>query len=474
MKQFRKLCAVCLALIMAFGFMSFSFSAGKSAADSDAFVPVIRFIASSDTHVRDDSDLTSARIGKMMALAYDTAESDPAYNKLDAVLICGDLTNDGTKTEFDKFSAAVKDSLKDGTRFLGVVAKNHDGYEMPRKELRDYYKKDTGNDADFNVVINGYHFIGLSASSNDAAHYDSSQLSWLKKQLDEATAENPDRPVFVMHHEHNRDTVYGSSSYDGWGVTYFRDILNDYPQVVDFSGHSHYPLNDPRSIWQGEFTAVGTGAIYYSEFTIDMKRTYHPADSQDTATCWIAEVDAKNRLRLRGMDVEAGECICEYVLDNPANPANRDYTPEKRKAAAKAPVFDSSAALNVTPAPGGCRIKVPAAASADGMPVVLYRAYAKNSLGIKAADTWTLPSYYRAVEQDEVELVIKGLPKGDYTVSVVAENAYGMDSAALEGEFTVTEPGCPYCGEKHEGFAGFFILLFHNIAYFFAHLFGQM
>ena len=108
------------------------------------------------------------------------------------------------------------------------------------------------------------------------------------------------------------------------------------------------------------------------------------------------------------------------------------------------------------------------------MPVVLYRAYAKNSLGIRAADTWTLPSYYRAVEQDEVELVIKGLPKGDYTVSVVAENAYGMDSAALEGEFTVTEPGCPYCGEKHEGFAGFFILLFHNIAYFFAHLFGQM
>ena len=474
MKHFIKICAVALALIMSFGFMSISFSADKSEPKSDDFVPVLRFIASSDTHVRDDSDVTAQRIGKMLSLVYGIAEEDENYDKLDAILIAGDLTNDGTKTEFDKFSKAVKDSLKGDTRFLGVVAKNHDGYKMSRTELRDYYNKDTGNDADFNVVINGYHFIGLSASPNNAEHYDKAQIKWLDEQLKNATAENPDKPVFVMHHEHNRDTVYGSSSYDGWGVTFFNDTLKKYPQVVDFSGHSHYPLNDPRSIWQGEYTAIGTGAIYYSEFTIDLKRTYHPADSNDTATCWIAEVDAANRLRLRGMDVEAGECLCEYILENPANPENREYTPEKRKAASKAPEFDKDAKAEVTATPGGCRITVPAAASKDGMPVVLYRANAKNSLGIKSADTWTLPSYYRAVEQDEIELNLFGLPKGDYTVSVVAENAYGGDSEALEATVTVTEDGCPYCHESHEGFIGFFTLIFHNIAYFFAHLFGQM
>ena len=474
MKMLKRILALVLAMITAFGLMSVSFAADKPAAKNDEFIPVIRFIASSDTHVRDDSDVTAQRIGKMLSLGYGISEEDKNYNRLDALLIAGDLTNDGTKTEFDKFSKAVKDNLKGDTRFLGVVAKNHDGYKMSRTDLRNYYNKVTGNEADFNVVINGYHFIGLSASPIDATHYDNTQIKWLDEQLKNATKEDPDKPVFVMHHEHNRDTVYGSSNYDGWGVTFFNDTLKKYPQVVDFSGHSHYPLNDPRSIWQGEYTAIGTGAIYYSEFTIDLKRTYHPADSNDTATCWIAEVDAANRLRLRGMDVEAGKCLCEYILDNPAKPENREYTPEKRKAASKAPEFDKNAKAEAKAIPGGCKITVPAAASKDGMPVVLYRATAKNTLGIKAADTWTLPSYYRAVEQDEIELTLTGMSKGEYTVSVVAENAYGGDSAALETTVTVTEDGCPYCNEPHEGFIGFFTLIFHKIAYFFAHLFGQM
>ena len=104
--------------------------------------------------------------------------------------------------------------------------------------------------------------------------------------------------MFVTHHEHNIETVYGSSVYDGWGVPYFKAILNQYPQVVDFSGHSHFPLNDPRSVWQGKFTAIGTGAIYYSEFTVEGLRSYHPADSEQTATCWIVELNDKGDLHL--------------------------------------------------------------------------------------------------------------------------------------------------------------------------------
>lgn len=474
MKHLKIAVALILSLIISSGFMTASFSAAQAETGKSEFIPVIRFIASSDTHIKDDSDENAERIGKMLDMAYDIAEEDENYKELDALLIAGDLTNDGTESEFDKFSKAVKESLRGDTRFLGVVAKNHDGYKMSRTELRDYYNKDTGNDADFHTVINGYHFIGVSASPNDLEHYDGKQLSWLEKQLDEAVAEDSQKPVFVIHHEHNSGTVYGSSTFEGWGVPYFNSILKKYPQAVDFSGHSHYPLNDPRSIWQGEFTALGTGAIYYSEFTIDNIRTYHPDDSGDTATCWIVELDSENRMRLRGMDILARECLCEYILENPANPENRDYTPQKRREASKAPEFDKDAKAEAAAIPGGCKIKVPAAASKDGMPVVLYRAVAENSLGFKTAATWTLPVYYRAVEQDEIELNLHGMPKGEYTVSVVAETAYGVDSQALEATVTVTEDACPYCHEQHEGFTGFFILIFHSIAFFFAHLFGQM
>ncbi len=471
MKHIKKITAIVLSLLM---LSASGISSVAGVAAEDEFVPVLRFVAASDTHVKDDSDENYRRIGIMTDIAYRTAESDANYNKLDALVIAGDLTNDGTKTEFDRFAATIKSCLREGTRFLGVVAKNHDGYEMSRTELRDYYKNGTGNDADFHTVINGYHFIGLSASPSDLKHYDSNQLKWLKDQLDAATAESPDRPVFFIHHEHNRDTVYGSSLYDGWGVTFFNDILKNYPQVVDFSGHSHYPLNDPRSLWQGSYTAIGTGAIYYSEFTIDKVRTYHPDDSGETATFWIVEVDKDNRIRLRGMDALADKCLVEYILDNPADPANREYTPEKRKAASKAPLFDEGAGITVTPKAGGCIAKVPAAKSADGMPVVLYRIKAADKLGVTKAESWTLPKYYIATEQNEIELDIKGLSKGEYSISVVAETAYGVDSDALTASLTVTENGCPYCGEAHEGIGGAFMLFFHRVAYFFAHLFGQM
>lgn len=461
MKKLQKMLALGFVLL----FVLSAGSAVAAAEESDAFVPVMRFVASSDTHVRVGSDMTRDRIGKMMALAYARADADPNYQNIDALLVAGDLTDDGTKTEFEKFQTAINAALRPETAFLAVVAKNHDGYELSREELRDFYKQLSGNDADFHTVIGGFHFIGVSVSPNKAAHYDAKQLSWLKKQLDIAVADTPDKPVFVTHHEHNTETVYGSSVYEGWGVPYFKAILNQYPQVVDFSGHSHFPLNDPRSVWQGKFTAVGTGAIYYSEFTVEGLRCYHPADSEQTATCWIVEANDKGDLHLCGMDVEAGKLLCDYVLQNPADPKNRDYTPAKRKAASKAPVFASDAAITAAPTFGGCTVTVDAAQSADGMPVVLYRATAKNRMGVTVSKTWTMPQYYRAVEQNTVDLELQGLSAGDYTITVVAETAYGVQSLPLQTiVHTDGETGFAYLIARVK-------LLFASIKDFFVHLF---
>ena len=429
----KKLLSVLLALVLFVG--CFSLFAG--AEETEGFTPVLRFVLASDTHIRENEVSNVERIRKMMALAYDLADSDPTYKTVDALLLAGDLTDDGTKPEFDLFGETVRGALRDGTRFLGVVAKNHDGYEMPRAEMRGYYADVSGNDADFHVVIGGAHFIGVSASPKKSARYDAAQLKWLKAQLDAAVAEDPQKPVFVMHHEPVRGTVYGSSFYDGWGITNFTSLFKNYPQIVDFAGHSHYPLNDPRSIWQGAFTAVGTGAIYYSEFTVAGLRAYHPADSGNTASCWIVEMNKEYDLRLRGFDVNAQKQLCEAVLKNPADPENRDYTPEKRKASASAPVFGADAALKVTPEFGGCTVIAPQAASADGQPVTLYRARALKANGRTAAKTWTLPPYYRDVDGEEIALSFAGLAKGEYTVRVVAENAYGMQSAPIEAQVTI-------------------------------------
>ncbi|MBR3094598.1 MAG: hypothetical protein IKH12_03295 [Clostridia bacterium] len=283
------------------------------AAAEEPFVPVLRFIACSDSHVKADSDRTFDRIGAMLSQAYALADGDSVYSNLDALLMAGDLTHNGTKEEFRKYWNAVSAAKRDETEYLGLVAKNHDGWHMTRKQMRACFSDLTGGTPDFHKVVCGYHFIGLSASDTDGIHYTKAQLSWLREQLDLAVADTPGKPVFFAHHEHNRNTVYGSSTYDGWGVKFFNKILKDYPQVVDFSGHSHYPLNDPRSVWQGDFTAIGTGALFYAEFTIDDDRAYDPPDCEDAGTYWIVEVNEQGDLHLRGFDVDADKLLCEYI-----------------------------------------------------------------------------------------------------------------------------------------------------------------
>ena len=124
-------------------------------------------------------------------------------------------------------------------------------------------------------------------------------------------------------------------------------------------------------------------------------------------------------------------------MKNPADKNNRDFTPAKRKAQAKAPAFAAGAALTVEPTDGGCIVKTPAAQSTDGMPVVLYRVTAKNEYGVPVKKSWTLPPYYRAIDKDEITLELKTLAEGTYTISVVAENAYEQQSAPLETTVTV-------------------------------------
>ena len=432
-----KLLALLLSLLTAISALCGKTVCVKTPADDGAFTPVLRFIAASDTHVETWLDIESRRIQKMLRLGYAAADADPAYGALDAVLIAGDLTDDGRKDQFNAFAAALRSGLRAETRFLGVTAKSHDGNTMGRREVHDYYTAVTGNTPDFHTVINGFHFIGLSASDNDDEHYDAAQISWLREQLEAATAEDPLKPVFVAHHEHVRNTVYGSGDFEGWGVTYFTDVLNDFPQVVDFSGHSHYPLNDPRSVWQGAFTAVGTGAVYYTELTVDNDRTIHPDGYRQVSTCWLVEADENNRIRLRGLDIEAQEILCEYVLENPADPANRAYTQERRAAASKAPVFAQDAAVKVTRIAGRYDCTVPAASAVDGMPVVLYRVCAYDAEGNPAASAYTIPEYYTAGKKPTVKLRLEGLKKGTYEIRVTAETAYGVDSEPLTAALTV-------------------------------------
>lgn len=391
--------------------------------DTGVFTPVLRFVISSDSHVKTVGDTQTSRLEKMIRLGYDIAEKDKEYNRLDAVLMAGDLTDDGTRIGFVSYKAAADAVLKGDTQFLSVAAKSHDGNTMNVNSL-DYFTQVTGQETDFHRVINGFHFIGLSRSATRGEHYSQYQKDWLKEQLDEAVADDPLKPIFVIQHEHISNTVYGSSDFEGWGMPDFKEILEQYPQVVDFSGHSHYPINDARSIWQGGFTAIGTGGLYYVELTVDDVRTVHPQGYKKVASFWVVEVDANNRIRLRAVDLGAEEYLCEYNLNTPFD---RSYTRDAQLLRARKPEFKEGTELEFK----GSKVTFAAAESKDGMPIFMYRAYAVDSEGNRKPVGKTLPEYYNYDVPDTVTIRLMNLPLGDYTLEIVAENCFGMQSAPL-------------------------------------------
>lgn len=409
------------------------FNAVTAPKDEDDFEPVLRFVIASDTHIETIGDTRCHRIQKILKLAYSDAKQSNTYQKLDAAVFAGDLTDDGRYDEFIGFRSAV-DSVrkKDETQFLAVVAKSHDGNTLSKKSL-SVYESLSGLDSDFHVVINGFHFIGLSASKTQGDHYSEYQRDWLREQLNEAAAADPSKPIFVTHHEHVKDTVYGSSDVDGWGIDYFKDIFEQYPQIIHFSGHSHYPLNDPRSIWQGAFTAVGTGAVYYAELTVDGENCVHPTHYRSIAQAWIVEVSAQNEVRLRGFDALSGELLCKYTLHDVANARAREYTPEQELAASSAPAFASDASVSVRKKIGGkISVTVPAAESTDGSIIFMYRLKVTDKDGKIVDEQKLVNDYWLANSYKTIRFTTEA--KSGCTVSVIAENAFGMESEPLTAQ----------------------------------------
>ena len=74
---------------------------------------------------------------------------------------------------------------------------------------------------------------------------------------------DPRKPIFLVTHPVVYNTTYGSVDGTYWHTKNLHSVIKDYPQVIVFSGHLHFPLNSERSIFQGDYTTINTAATYY-------------------------------------------------------------------------------------------------------------------------------------------------------------------------------------------------------------------
>lgn len=275
-------------------------------------------------------------------------------NKADVLIYAGDFTDVGTKKAWKSFQEKYKKVFSDQDIVPVFVMGNHDhwlpplnkGFDIPTPaKMQKRFMKYTGEHPFSHKVVNGYHFIGWSSENGS---YDKSYTNtdWARKEIESAIKQSPDKPVFVITHLNPENSVYGS---DEWGNSDIYSVLKDYPQVISFSGHSHYSLLDERSIYQGEFTAINTQSIDYIELESGKFNGSVPCDAYgesiaDEVPAIMMMYADEGGVKIDRLNAVTGEKIKDsWIINDPCDKASFTYTEEKRKAENKAPWFEADA-----------------------------------------------------------------------------------------------------------------------------------
>ena len=153
----------------------------------------------SDTHIRTPGTPLFNGVDSAIQLqkAIDWLLSDQL--RLDAVIISGDLTQDGVVAEYLHLRQLLAPLAKQMPVYLALG--NHDHFENFMQVFSDYpgIAQATVQDAlQYGVKIGNYQFLILDSleQGNDQGHLNPQRLDWLNQQLQSST----DKTVIVIHH----------------------------------------------------------------------------------------------------------------------------------------------------------------------------------------------------------------------------------------------------------------------------------
>ncbi len=420
-----------------------------AAAVGQDFIPVFRFAVASDVHIKADDSTNAERFAKLFETAYRYSENHPTYKTLDAVLLAGDNCNTGSDEEYAILNRVVKENLREETTYVPIMG-NHEF----RVGGHEGYERNMPTPLDLHVVVKGFHIIGLSPSSGKGGAPQSvKQAQWLYKELKKAEADDPEKPIFTMQHGHIWHTVYVSRSWFTHGTVQLHAVYSQFPQVVNFSGHSHGPVNNPLSIWQNSYTQVGTGTMNYFEMEDDVGAADTvPPRAEQAAQYTIVEVDAQNRVRLLPFDIIAGDFIrtpattddpaAQLIrqIDKPSDPSAYVYTSARKKTATK-PWFGKDAAVAVMNADADS-VTIAFDSAEDNECVYAYAVKVAEAAKPKkaVAETGVYAEYYFEPTPATQSCTLDGLKPGtDYVVTVTPMNVWLQKGEAISTAFTTSK-----------------------------------
>lgn len=395
-----------------------------------------RFAVISDIHLGRNSGGGTAIEKVTKAL-----EIIKAKGELDAVFVVGDVTQNGKASEYDDAIAVFKNVIPDH-KVIWMMG-NHDWWTPSDENSVANYSK-LGQDLHQYFVIKGYPFITLSVISDGKSgkmYYDSTVEAFLKEKLEKASQDFPDKPIFLMYHLPLKNTIYGSVY---WGEATLGPILEQYPQIIAFSGHSHYPIGDPRSIHQDKFTSINDGSIAYSELDPgEVTDGIHPSGYELVREGLIVEVNKDTRnVEVNRVDMNRNVPIEPiWTIRYPHTTANFDYK-VKYADPKQGPTFASDAKITISDlSDASAKITFPAASPLNQTMVVhSYKIQILNNSGTVIKEETIYSQFYLNYEMPKsYSRVFSNLTPGtQYQARVTALDSYANESTPLTIDFTTT------------------------------------
>jgi len=221
---------------------------------------------------------------------------------VEAVAICGDITENALPQEMDAFFKTFKEYCP--TQKLFIVPGNMDGVYNPNTQniyfeaLRRFSGKKSENPYFAHEADNCF-FIGISPEPIDDGTITETQLAFLDAVICKAAKRGV--PAFVFSHYQLSDTIdinwkYASLGSDSCNV---KLIFEKYDgKVIFFSGHTHRGLiSQPGGsvITKENVTYVSTPSICNPDVE------HYNADNNSKGTGYIVEL-SKEKVNIRGFD----------------------------------------------------------------------------------------------------------------------------------------------------------------------------
>lgn len=273
--------------------------------------PLMEFQIVSDIHI--SKELYSENFEDMLK---DIVKNSPESIGIFAV---GDVVDRGAEASQWSELWSVYDSVE-GAPEMYIGLGNHEsyGFSSYRQVLGTFLKNlrlpdgyPTPDTPYYDLWIGGIHFIFLGDTDLPVGSVNATigneQYAWLSEKL----AENADgRPIFLFMHQPLRDTVSGSLADEGWwGIEdcdYLRVLLEEYPQIIMFNGHTHWTLEDENAmhVTEGGATIFNTASVGY------LWNPYYKITGEylDGSQGYYVEI-YEDRVLVRGRDFVNGEWV---------------------------------------------------------------------------------------------------------------------------------------------------------------------